>query len=92
MAGLLPVTLYSKGDYVEATQGNKTYRGWVSGDTERAVSVSDHNWKRLGQFSKNKVRLLQRSTGLITLVLTSAKSAGQSLLVGSLCVHVSSVG
>jgi hypothetical protein len=57
---------FRKGDYVEATQGNKTYRGWVSGDTEKQVSVSDANWKRLGQFSKNKVRLIQRSTGLIT--------------------------
>lgn len=56
---------FRKGDYVEATQGNKTYRGWVSGDTEKQVSVSDANWKRLGQFSKNKVRLIQRSTGLI---------------------------
>jgi RRXRR protein len=56
---------FRKGDYVEATQGTKTYCGWVSGDTERQVSVSDANWKRLGQFSKNKVRLIQRSTGLI---------------------------
>jgi RRXRR protein len=63
---------FRKGDYVEATQGNKTYRGWVSGDTEKQVSVSDQNWKRLGQFSKNKVRLIRRSVGLIsTLVKTS---------------------
>ena len=33
--------------------------------TERQVSVSDANWKRLGQFSAKKVQLLQRSTGLI---------------------------
>jgi RRXRR protein len=56
---------FRKGDYVEATQGNKTYRGWVSGDTETQVSVSDSDWKRLGQFSKNKIKLLKRSTGLI---------------------------
>jgi RRXRR protein len=56
---------FRKGDYVEATQGSKTYKGWVSGDTEKQVSVSDANWKRLGQFSKNKVRLIRRSTGLI---------------------------
>jgi len=54
-----------KGDFVEATQGKKTVRGWVSGDTKTQVSVSDANWKRLGQFSKNKVRLIQRSIGLI---------------------------
>jgi RRXRR protein len=56
---------FRKGDYVQATQGDKTYRGWVSGDTEKQVSVSDANWKRLGQFSKNKTQLIQRSTGLI---------------------------
>jgi len=56
---------FRKGDYVEAMQGCKTYRGWVSGDTATQVSVSDANWQRLGQFSKNKVRLIRRSTGLI---------------------------
>lgn len=55
----------TKGDFVEATQGNKTVTGWVSGDTKTQVSVSDANWKRLGQFSKNKVRLIRRSIGLI---------------------------
>ncbi|MBW4479871.1 MAG: RRXRR domain-containing protein [Tolypothrix brevis GSE-NOS-MK-07-07A] len=63
---------FRKGDYVEATQGDKTYRGWVSGDTEKQVSVSDQNWKRLGQFSKNKVWLIARSTGLI---VTAVKTA-----------------
>ena len=56
-----------KGDYVEATQGSKTYRGWVSGDTEKQVSVSDASWKRLGQFTAKKVRLVKRCTGLIVL-------------------------
>jgi hypothetical protein len=55
----------SKGDYVRAEQAGRIYYGWVSGDTERQVSVSDANWKRLGQFSAKKVQLLQRSTGLI---------------------------
>lgn len=58
---------FRKGDYVQATQGTKTYRGWVSGDTEKQVSVSDASWKRLGQFTAKKVRLIQRSTGLIVL-------------------------
>jgi hypothetical protein len=58
-----------KGDYVEATQGNKTYRGWVSGDTEKQISASSANWRRLGQFSKNKVRLIKRSSGLIVTVV-----------------------
>lgn len=56
---------FRKSDYVEATQGKKTYRGWVSGDTETQVSVSDVSWKRLGQFTARKVRLIRRSTGLI---------------------------
>lgn len=63
---------FRKGDYVEATQGSKTYRGWVSGDTDKQVSVSDADWKRLGQFSKNKVRLLKRSTGLIVTAIKIA--------------------
>lgn len=58
---------FRKGDLVIATQGSKTYLGWVSGDTEKQISVSDQNWKRLGQLSKNKVRLVRRSTGLIVL-------------------------
>lgn len=56
---------FRKGDYVEATKASRTYRGWVSGDTKKEVSVSDHNWNRLGQFTAKKVRLIQRSTGLI---------------------------
>ncbi|MDF5717782.1 MAG: RRXRR domain-containing protein [Rhizonema sp. NSF051] len=56
---------FRKGDYVEATQADRTVRGWVSGDTEKQVAVSDANWVRLGQFSIKKVRFLQRSTRLI---------------------------
>ena len=58
---------FRKGDYVEATQGKRTVRGWVSGDTKKQVSVSDASWERLGQFTVSKVRLIQRSTGLIVL-------------------------
>jgi hypothetical protein len=56
---------FRKGDFVQAEQPRRTYRGWVSGDTERQVSVSDVNWKRLGQFSAKKTWLIQRSTGLL---------------------------
>ena len=56
---------FRKGDYVEATKAGKTVRGWVSGDTAKQVSVSNFNWKRLGQFTASKVELLQRSTGLL---------------------------
>lgn len=54
-----------KGDFVKAEKAGKIYYGWCSGDTEKQVSVSDFNWKRLGQFTASKVTLLQRSTGLI---------------------------
>ncbi len=58
---------FRKGDLVYATQGKKTFFGWVSGDTEKQVSVSDASWKRLGQCTAKKVRLIQRNTGLIVL-------------------------
>lgn len=56
---------FRKGDYVKAEMAGRVVYGWVSGDTERQVSVSNADWKRLGQFSAKKVQLLQRSTGLI---------------------------
>ncbi|MEQ9234914.1 RRXRR domain-containing protein [Coleofasciculus sp. E2-BRE-01] len=56
---------FRKGDYVEAERKGSIYRGWVSGDTKSKVSISNFDWKRIAQFSKNKVELLQRSTGLI---------------------------
>ncbi|MUG95257.1 hypothetical protein F7734_24000 [Scytonema sp. UIC 10036] len=41
------------GDYVVALKAGKTYRGWVSGDTEKQVSVSDFDWKRLGRANRS---------------------------------------
>ena len=54
-----------KGDFVKAEKAGQVFYGWCSGDTAKQVSVSDFNWKRLGQFTASKVVLLQRSTGLI---------------------------
>ncbi|CCQ60435.1 RRXRR domain-containing protein [Crocosphaera watsonii] len=54
-----------KRDLVKAEKANKVFYGWCSGDTAKQVSVSDFDWKRLGQFTASKVVLLQRSTGLI---------------------------
>ena len=54
-----------KGDFVRAERKGIHYLGWVSGDTKTQISVSDINWKRIAQFSKSKVQLLQCSTGLI---------------------------
>lgn len=50
-----------KGDLVGSPKGI----GYVSGDTEKQVSVSDANWKRLGQIASSKVRLIRLSNGLI---------------------------
>ncbi len=61
---------FRKGDYVRAKLAGRIYYGWVSGDTERQVSVSDADWKRLGRFSTKKIQLLQRSTGLIVVPST----------------------
>ncbi len=52
---------FRKGDLVNSPKGI----GYVSGDTERQVSVSDSNWKRLGQITASKVSLIRRSNGLI---------------------------
>ena len=56
---------FRKADYVKAEMAGRIVYGWVSGDTERQVSVSDINWKRLGQFSAKKTCLVKRSTGLL---------------------------
>ena len=59
---------YRTGDYVEAEKAGVTYRGWIGGftNTEKSkkLSIYDHNWKRIGQFSLSKVNLLRRSNKL----------------------------
>ncbi len=56
---------FRKGDYVEAEKASVIYQGWCSGDTAKQVSVSNAAWKRIGQFTASKVKLLRRATGLI---------------------------
>jgi hypothetical protein len=73
---------FRKGDYVKAEMAGRIVYGWVSGDTEKQISVSNANWKRLGQFSAKKVQLLQRSTGLI--VVPSPGLSNLPLLKGSI--------
>ncbi|NEP12460.1 MAG: hypothetical protein F6K14_20090 [Symploca sp. SIO2C1] len=57
------------GDFVQAQKAGQIYGGWIGGYTQTAktknVSIYDVNWKRIGQFSPNKVRLLKRSTKLL---------------------------
>lgn len=57
---------FRSGDLVQATKGENTVKGYIGGYSEinRVVSVYDHNWKRLGQFSVSKTNLLRRSNGL----------------------------
>ena len=57
---------FRSGDLVIATKGKNTVRGYIGGYSEKkkVVSIYDHNWKRLGQFSVSKTHLLRRSNGL----------------------------
>lgn len=52
---------FRKGDLVDSPKGI----GYVSGDTAKLLSVSDANWKRLGQIAVSKIKLLRRSNGLV---------------------------
>lgn len=59
---------YRAGDYVEAEKAGVIYRGWIGGftNTEKSkkLSVYDLNWKRIGQFSLSKIKLLRRNNKL----------------------------
>lgn len=50
-----------KGDLVNSPKGI----GYVSVHTEKQISISNANWKRLGLIVSSKVTLIRRSTGLI---------------------------
>ena len=52
---------FRKGDLVSSPKGI----GYVSGDTEKQLSVSDANGQRLGQIAVSKIQLIRRSNGLI---------------------------
>ena len=54
-----------KGDYVEGVKAGISYSGWCSGDTLKQISISNAAWKRIGQFTASKVKLLRRSTRFI---------------------------
>lgn len=63
---------FRSGDFVSAEKAGISYKGWIGGFTEtdksKNVSVYDHNWHRIGQFSPNKVHLIKRSTRLCVAV------------------------
>ncbi|GGA19343.1 hypothetical protein CYANOKiyG1_33930 [Okeania sp. KiyG1] len=55
------------GDKVLAEKAGKIYIGWVGGFTDgktKNISVYNHNWRRMGQFSPQKVQLIRRSNKL----------------------------
>lgn len=56
------------GDLVKASKSKETYIGYIGGFTNtqktQNVSLYDHTWKRIGQFTPSKVKLLRRSNGL----------------------------
>ncbi len=53
-------------DLVRATKGKLTSLGYIEGYSEpnKVVSLYDVNWKRIGQFSVSKTKLIRRSNGL----------------------------
>ncbi len=57
---------FRSGDLVIATKGKKTIKGYIGGYSEpnKVVSIYNHDWRRVGQFSLSKIRLLRRSNGL----------------------------
>jgi hypothetical protein len=59
--------IFRKGDYVEAEKAGRTVRGYISGFSEAngVLGIADHRWRRIGQFTVSKVRLLQRSCHLL---------------------------
>ncbi|WP_414552702.1 RRXRR domain-containing protein [Anabaena sp. CCY 0017] len=59
---------FRSGDLVKAEKAGKIFIGWIGGYTQTSktknISVYDHNWYRIGQFSPSKVHLLKRNTRL----------------------------
>lgn len=56
------------GDYVQTTYKGLIVRGWVGGFTNtnktKNISIYDHNWSRVGQFTPSNVKLIKRSSRL----------------------------
>lgn len=79
-----------KGDFIEAIQGKKIFRGWISGfiDDKRIISVSDFDWKRIGQFGESNVRLLDRNSGLLIRSLYMEKDRMEVCKYGTMQVVI----
>ena len=59
---------FRSGDLVQSIRKGQIIRGWIGGFTNsgktKNVSIYDHNWNRIGQFSPSNVQLLRRSIRL----------------------------
>ena len=59
---------FRSGDYVKTSCKGETIYGWIGGFTDtgktKNVSIYDHNWSRIGQFSPQNVKLIKRSSRL----------------------------
>lgn len=53
-----------KGDYIEATWKGKKVRGYISGYSKKYVVISDFEWKRIGTYSIENIKLLKRNCGM----------------------------
>lgn len=64
--GTVTPWIFRVGDLVLGTKGKAAVTGYIGGFSEpnKVVSVYDWQWKRIGQFSVNKTKLLRRSNGL----------------------------
>jgi hypothetical protein len=55
-------------DLVKASKSKEVYIGYIGGftntDKSKNVSIYGYSWKRIGQFTPSKVKLLRRSNGL----------------------------
>lgn len=62
------VERFRVGDLVKASKGTELFVGYIGGftctDKTKNVSIYDYTWKRMGQFTPSKVKLLRRSNGL----------------------------
>ncbi len=58
------------GDLVKAIKKDDQFIGYIGGftntDKSKNVSIYDYSWKRIGQFTPSKVKLLRRNNGLCT--------------------------
>jgi hypothetical protein len=66
--GTITPFVFRVGDLVSATKRAEQFVGYIGGftctDKSKNVSIYDYSWKRIGQFTPSKVKLLRRSNGL----------------------------